>query len=354
MATRSRSKAAVSAPPSSARSALIISGGAPNATLVAGALVAFHELGLKFDVISTAGAGALLGLMYCAPKNGDPVSTLAGLKDMGVAAPIYDAFPVNYKVFNKPGAMADLYRRALGLNPFIQKLMDWPAQDPFSQLLKDSASLALASACPSDLNPDSLGLCAHVPFAEQIIDFAAISRIEPDFCVNTFNLRSRKMENFRKESLGPAHLQAALSFPFLYPPTELDGGLYIEGAALDCLNFHELLERHPDLEEVVLFDILGADRLLRAPTSLYEAWVMSILTPLIEIARDDLKIFEATHLGKYPKLRPPHRVPLIDDIPEADMPDVFDWSRSNLSRLFDVGYESAAAYARTRLKHLAS
>jgi NTE family protein len=105
-----------------ARTALIISGGAPNATLVAGALVAFHELGLRFDVISTAGAGALLGLMYCAPKNGDPVSTLAGLKEMGVADPLYDALPVNFKVFNKPGIMADLYRRALGLNSSLLAL----------------------------------------------------------------------------------------------------------------------------------------------------------------------------------------------------------------------------------------
>ncbi|MDO6387877.1 MULTISPECIES: patatin-like phospholipase family protein [unclassified Uliginosibacterium] len=352
MATSRRTPSPASA--DTARTALIISGGAPNATLVAGALVAFHELGLKFDVISTAGAGALLGLMYCAPKNGDPVSTLAGLKEMGVADPLYEAFPVNFKVFNKPGTLADLYRRALGLNPFIQKMMDWPAQTPLAQLVKDSSALMLASACPSDLNPESLGLCAHVPFAETIIDFAAVPQITPDFCVNAFNLRTRQMENFRKDKLGPPHLQAALSFPFLYPPTELDGGLYIEGAALDCLNFHELLSRHPQLEEVVVFDILGADRLLRAPKSLYDAWVMSILTPLIEIARDDLKIFEATHLGKYPQLQRPHRVPLIDDIPEAELPDVFDWSRSNLERLFDLGFESAARYARSRLAHLAS
>ncbi|WP_182076011.1 patatin-like phospholipase family protein [Deefgea sp. CFH1-16] len=74
-----------------AKTALIISGGAPNATLVAGALEAFHELGLQFDVISTAGAGALLGLMYLAPKNGDPVKTLRGLQEMGIADFFYTA-----------------------------------------------------------------------------------------------------------------------------------------------------------------------------------------------------------------------------------------------------------------------
>lgn len=337
---------------SSARTALVISGGAPNATLVAGALLAFHELDLRFDVISTAGAGALLGLICCAPQGGNPVTGLKGLKEMGVADPIYDAFPVNFKVFNKPGAMAEVYRRALGLNPFIQQMMAWPAADPWTQLLKDSAELALASACPSDLSNSSLGLCAHLPFAEQIIDFSAIAKLEGEFYVNAFNLRTQKMENFSKAQITPAHLQAALSFPFLYPPTELDGGLYIEGAALDCLNFRDLLELHPNLEEIVIFDLLGADRLLRAPTDLYDAWVMSILTPLIEIARDDLKIFEAEHLGKYPKLKRPYRVPLIEDIPAADLPDVFDWSRSNLARLFDVGYASAAGFAQRELRHL--
>lgn len=338
--------------PDAPRNALIISGGAPNATIIAGALVAFHELGLEFDVISTAGAGALLGLMYCAPRNGDPVATLIGLKDMGIADPLYDQFPVNYKVFNKPGAMADLYRRALGLNPFIQQLMNWQAADPLSQLVKDSAELMLATACPSDLTAESLGLCAHVPFAEQVIDFAVIPAIAPEFYVNAFNLRTQHMEDFGKAKLTPQHLQAALSFPFLYPPTELDGGLYIEGAALDCLNFKSLLTHHADLEEIVVLDILGAEQLLRPPRDLYDAWVMSILTPLIEIARDDLKLFIAEHMSKHPKLNCVHPVPLIEGIPADELPDVFDWSRSNLERLFDVGYESAAGYARRELLHL--
>lgn len=336
-----------------ARSALIVSGGAPNATLVAGALLAFHEFGLKFDVISTAGAGALLGLAYCAPQGGDPVPVLNSFKEMGISDEIYQAFPVNFKVFNKPGDMADLYRRALALNPLVQKIMDWPAADSLSQLLKDSTELLFACACPSDLGPKSQGLCAHVPFAEKIIDFSALSSIDGEFQVNAYNLTKRRMENFSKSQITPQHLQAALSFPFLYPPTQIGEEFYIEGAALDCLNFAGLLERHPDLQEIVVFDILGADKLLRAPRNLYDAWVMSIITPLVEIARDDLKIFVAEHLDKYPKLKPPYRVPLVDDIPDEQLPDVFDWSRSNLDRLFDIGYEAAAGYARAKLMHLA-
>lgn len=336
-------------PREKAKTALIISGGAPNATLMAGALAAFDKKGMKFDVISTAGAGALLGLMYCAPKRLTPSEAMASLVEMGVSDPLYEKFPVNFKVFNKPGAMAELYRTALGFNPFWKAVRNWPAPDPLSQLVKDSVELAVASACPSDLNSASLGLCAHVPFAEDVIDFAAIRDIEPYFYVNAYNLTQHKIENFDNDphEITPLHLQAALSFPFLYPPTRIGNDWFIEGAAIDCLNFHELLKNHPNLEDIVVFDILGAEKLLRTPHDLYDAWVMSIITPLIEIARDDLKLFIANHMASYPKLKEPRCVPLLKNIPEADLPDVFDWSRSNLSRLYDIGYAAGESFANT-------
>jgi len=306
-------------------------------------------MGLKFDVVSTAGAGALLGLMYLAPKDGNPVANLQGLIDMGISDPIYDVFPVNYKVFNKPGALADLYRKMLGMNPLMQQLMNWPAHDPYTQWLKDGAELALASACPTDLNPASKGLCAHVPFAEQIIDFARIPAIEPAFYVNAYNLTQRRMENWGQDEIDTLRLQAALSFPFLYPPTQVGEDFYIEGAAIDCLNFKGLMENHPDLEEIVVFDILGAERLLRAPKDLYDAWVMSIITPLVEIARDDIKIFEDRYKGKVCL----HKAPLVDSIPDADLPDALDWSRSNLERLYALGHQTAKDWAGQHLQHLA-
>lgn len=331
-----------------ARTALVISGGAPNSTLVAGALVAFQELGIQFDVVSTAGAGALLGLMYLAPKNGDPISTLRGLTDMGVADPLYDQFPVNFKVFNKPGALADIYRRLLAMNPLVGQLKNWPARDPLSQWFKDGAELAFACACPSDLNPASTGLCAHVPFAEEIIDFEHISKIKPAFYVNAYNLSKREMANWGKDKIDVLHLQAALSFPFLYPPTQIGDEFFIEGAAIDCLNFKDLLKNHPDLEEIVVFDILGAEKLLRPPRDLYDAWVMSIITPLVEIARDDVKIFE----DRYKKAICLHKVPLLDGIPGKELPEALDWSRSNLSEMYEIGYKQGKDWARTHLSHM--
>src|SRR5437867_1654655 len=72
-------------PPQKPKTALLIGGGAPNSTLMAGALVAFLEKGVEFDVISSSGAGALIGLLYTAPKNGDPAKALRQWAQVGVA-----------------------------------------------------------------------------------------------------------------------------------------------------------------------------------------------------------------------------------------------------------------------------
>lgn len=50
------------------RKALVLGAGAPNSALLAGALVAFIDRGISFDVVSTSGAGALIGLLYACPK----------------------------------------------------------------------------------------------------------------------------------------------------------------------------------------------------------------------------------------------------------------------------------------------
>src|SRR5262249_50016108 len=48
--------------------ALVLGGGAPNLTLMAGAVAALDDAGVEFDVVSTSGAGMLIGLLYAAPK----------------------------------------------------------------------------------------------------------------------------------------------------------------------------------------------------------------------------------------------------------------------------------------------
>ena len=92
-------------------------------------------------------------------------------------------------------------------------------------------------------------------------------------------------------------------------------------------------------------DILGLDKLIGEPRTLYDAWVKSIIVPLVAIAKDDLKLFRELHK---PKVReryghPEPKLLTIDfaaHMPADHWPNVLDWSYSNLKTLYDVGYKA--------------
>ena len=126
---------------------LVLSGGAPVLTFMAGALVALDERNVKFDVISASGAGMLVGLLYAAPAGG-PGKRREALKNtisMGVADEIYDRFPVNFKVFHKPGLLADVYRQ------WLRSFTPLRFADPRVQrYVTDWWTLAFAALSPSN------------------------------------------------------------------------------------------------------------------------------------------------------------------------------------------------------------
>jgi predicted acylesterase/phospholipase RssA len=350
------------------KKALVIGGGAPNSTLIAGALTAFIDEGIEFDVISASGAGVLMGLLYQAPLDCTPREALVRWAEVGVADSIYKMFPVNYKIFNKPGQGARSFRdQAPAQMPQLAGLPNMaaasgmpgnPFLDVFTQRFTEASGawsdwmhLMLSAMSPSDLSSKSLGLCAHHPFLEQAIDFDAIARMKPEFYINAYNMNKAEMQIWDKDEIAPINVRAALSFPFLYPPTEIDGDDYIEGAALDTLNFNPLTTggKHDDVDTLVVLDILGEDRLIRKPRNLYDAWVRSIITPLVKISKTEMRLFELEHNTNRDTGEPLRRllkVDLMSGIPEEHWPEVLDWSASNMQLLFDVGYRAGKAFCR--------
>jgi hypothetical protein len=339
----------------------------------------------------------LVGLLYAAPRGKDRQAALRATVDMGVHDTIYKRFPVNYKVFYKPGTWADAYTK-----------MIWPFLDLFPQstseerYVKDWFALLCATMSPSSLSFDSKGLCQAAPWIENFVDFDALRNFGPEFLINAWNLRERQMRIFPKEEITPSHFRAALAFPFIYAPWELEGDFYIEGSAMDTLNLkgllnyeeaqatifqkelkglehiiagrkppaarqagdqgkaraaaaelksvhqvpgkadalqrrEELAQKLSSIDKIVVFDVLGSDKLLRPPRDLYDAWVMSIIVPLVEIAKDDLKLFELKVPGAKEKL---HRLNFEGQIPEDHLPNMLDWSYSNLTTLFEAGYRA--------------
>jgi predicted acylesterase/phospholipase RssA len=373
--------------------ALVLGGGAPNLTLMAGAVAALDDAGVKFDVVSTSGAGMLIGLLYAAPKGRDRAAALQNTVNMGVHDAIYRFFPVNFKVFHKPGTLAQAYTKFWQIAADNRKAIEGPAGDFRDQWLKmlsasplfapwaeawkqflgkfsspdnksgdaqrffdDWAALMLATFCPTDLSAASQGMCQPAPFVEQAVDFSKLKEFEGDFYMSAYCIESGKMEIFEKKEITIEQFQAALAFPLIYAPFKMNGMTYLEGAAKDTLNFKGLLEKrkrkgHPVIDTIVVLDVLGMKELIAEPRGLYDAWVKSIIVPLTAIAEDDIKLFEQLHLenkvnlkkyfrGKKPKVV---KIDFQKQISHNNWPNVLDWSYSNLSALYEAGYRAKHA-----------
>ena len=128
--------------------------------------------------------------------------------------------------------------------------------------------------------------------------------------MNAYCLDDQRMEIFDKYEITPDHFRAALAFPLIYPPFKLNGKTYIEGSAIDTLCFEGVLdysetEREQEgtdlkpLDHIVIFDVLSAKKIIRKPRTLYDAWIQSIMIPLVEIAKDDIELFKYRHKDKW-------------------------------------------------------
>ncbi|MDH3660927.1 MAG: patatin-like phospholipase family protein [Alphaproteobacteria bacterium] len=327
--------------------ALMLGGGAPTLTLETGALAALDEMGAKFDAVSTAGAGMVVGLLYAAPKGKTRQQALADSKHMGVHDSIYSRFPINFKVFHKPGPMAEAYRNFLGAMPRIAMGNSSP-----ERFFNDWMALMFSTFCPSDLGLSSKGLCEHAPWIDDIVDFEKLKAFSGEFYMNAYNVTDQKMDIFDKDEITPAHFRSSLAFPMIYAPYKLNGKTYIEGSAIDTLCFRGLLEYRDDrikkkkdldpLEHIVVFDVLSSKKIIREPQNLYESWIQSIMIPLVEIAKDDIKMYEHIHSKNWKK--PPKIKRIKFDIPKDHWPHVLDWSYSNLEILYDVGYRAGMKF----------
>jgi hypothetical protein len=99
------------------------------------------------------------------------------------------------------------------------------------------------------------------------------------------------------------------------------------------------------LRNVVVFDVLSSRKIIREPRSLYDAWVQSIMIPLVEIAKDDIRLFEHVHNQYWSDTQPKLNLLRITfEIPDEHWPHVLDWSYSNLSKLYDIGYAAGLKF----------
>ena len=138
---------------------------------MSGALLALHRAGLKFDMVSMAGGGGIVGLLYLSPKWMSSEQALENTRNFGVSDLLYSILPINYKLFSKFGPSADAFREFWHSLPAVQDALHQHGKSRAEKLISDWILLIGAMACPSDVSYFSSGLCAHVPFVERAVDF---------------------------------------------------------------------------------------------------------------------------------------------------------------------------------------
>ena len=360
-----------------------------------------------FDAIYASGGGALVGLLLVAPKGGDAPTALRKLVKMGIADPIYRMFPLAYKTFVKQGPLvpvfrewAEIFKRSTSHLHVYRAMVtatlkfwggasvakrpaycsDFGDDNPDRRLFEDWVDLVFTALAPSTLTPWSSGLCDIAPYLEDFVDFEALKQYKGQFYLNAFNLSKQREERFTRDEIDATHVRAAIAYPFIYPPGRIRDALYSEGASHDPLllpqarddRFPEGIEdadswlwfeaiqpaftRHlrRKLEtkplkpsgSLVCLDILGSlgKSALRKPRDLWDAYGLSLIAPIIELAQKDSARFRQLDNDRL----------FLDWYELLDMPfdfktvrrHILDWSYSNLCDMWDLGYETGLRFCK--------
>jgi len=347
--------------------ALVLGGGAPNFTLMSGALLALHRAGITFDLVYMAGAGGVVGLVYLAPKGLTPDEALQNTMNYGISDQIYAVVPINYKLFNKGGPAAEAFRDWWTSLPQVQAAMHQFGMSNEQKLAADWLLFQGAMLCPNDVNYLTTGVCAHVPFISDVVDFDKL-KTAPNHALNAYCIEDHRIEEFWKPDLDIHHFRAALSFPYIYPPYRIGAKTYYEGAAIDSLNLigaMQTAKAKVSIDTVVVFDIVKPFTIHR-PRNLWDAYAQSIMVPLVANAEKEMAIFKHWVETGYVVKPPPDPMPdelkgifsnqtnptppaihaytLNFDIPKSYQPYILEWSRSNLEILFGMGYDAGRRF----------
>jgi len=322
--------------------AAVLGGGAPNAQLMSGALTAFIDHEYDFDFISSAGAGSLIGLLYAAPKDKSPREALYTSVNWAVSDPIYNLYPVDYKVFHKLGPWTEMFYNWGKTLPRYKPDRDGRYNNPWHRFYNDMVDFWVAAITPGTMTAASKGVCSTQPIISNAIDFDALHASHREYYLNAFNLSTKDLVTFSKEEINPETFMASLCMPYIYPPYHYNDTFYTEGASHDPLGLLALVERHGDeLDYVVCFDVMNRS-LYQLPSDLWDAFNLMIMNPLVQVAEMSLLLYHILSLQT--DLPPLYIVPF--PMPPHIEKTLLSWSYSNAERLWDVGYECGDEFAK--------
>lgn len=128
-------------------------------------------------------------------------------------------------------------------------------------------------------------------------------------------------------------LCACSALPSIFSPIEIKGDIHCEGATVDTVQFINLLEDHPDLDEVWIIRIVGLNQ-AAPPRDATEALANSFMIPAASIGELNIEAFRA-------KAKALNWQGRIIEIPVPKLK--WEWSIPNLELGHRLGTEAARA-----------
>jgi NTE family protein len=336
---------------------ILLSGVGPSMTLLSGAMLAFLDrkpdldrAGIKIKVISTSGIGALIGLLYLAPKNCSPEEALSELPNLFITDALYNLVPFNFRLYTRNTPLGQQFWEFGQTLP--RASVEPGKRRPLRRLFNDLVDLGIFAATPPQLDPRANGLLELAPFVEDWIDFDRAVELagETKFYMNSFDLTSRQPKIFNnqtRDSLNYENFDGAQSFLVRQSPNRSGDAVLTSGLAHDPAAIAAIRNFHSDNEKlnyiVTLDPIPHAYR--REPENLQDAFQLMLMNPIVTLQTQLLGVYAAGE-SKAKNLPPLYCIPLDDrDSPyhvgAGDYPNLLRWLHSSAVRFEDVGWYAA-------------
>ena len=340
---------------------IVLSGTAPAMTLMSGMMLAFAEHNIEFEVISTAGVGGLVGMLYLGAKGKTREEALSALPNLFVSDWLYRFIPVNFKVFHKYGPYATAFYQLRKSLPKFDIAPDDPS--PLRRFANDWVDLWATMLTPPSLGTTSNGLMSHVPLIDDLVDFKLLAGHQTRFYLNAFSLYDRRLKLYdNRDNMVTADVYNGAQAMFMLfppvkagsdqlvtgvPPVKAGSDLLVTGASHDPTALQAIWMKERDLWGVLALEPFGK-HFWRAPTDIYDAFQLMLMTPIASLQEIMFGLYGETEqlsssLGPPAPVLP--RLYMMQVLLNPDSTRMLNWSYENAVALQTIGYRMALPIA---------
>jgi len=350
--------------------ALTLAGGGPAVGIGLGVLKALGEAPeIKFDVWSLSCVGAWLGCLYhVSPDRSDKYGYAERkMYDFFRDDDAYDKFPCpTVFVPDIPEWIAASLRFTVDPRSYTNLVVPKEILNGYNQLLdfyltpskwnygefchlllnaflapNPAARFLMSMIWKNDLPGISKLWYPHYDLLQSLdIDLLAGDDV-PVLYHNAYNVDAQRLELFsnkddKYQKITTETLCACSGLPYILSPVKINGTTYVEGATIDTVGFKDLLENHPDLDEVWVCRLLDTKE-IHPHHNLVEALNNLVMLFAATTSTDDVKLFRF-HLEKR-NAEHNKKIALIEFA--VDHHCGFEWTHSNLAASVLASHSSA-------------